>query len=433
MLRGGGRRSRRASVRALALIGGLCALLLAVGGGVFADEWASVGEAKAPKQGAASPGKGPRPAAATGALGLDLLRTLPRGNLVVSPDSVAAALAMTGSGARGRTAAEIARTLHLGRPAAFDSMGSLQRAIVNGQAAAGQGHPKAPTLTIANGLFLQREPPVEPSFLSGLQRHFGAAPEAVDFEGDPSGSVEAINAWVSDKTKGLIPELFESLPRSVQLVLANAIYLEAEWRHPFRRARTRVAPFHNNAGSRRVDFMRRAVRLRYGAGSGYRAVELPYRASRLSLLVLLPRDRKLGALQRQLNAKELALIVRSLSLRRVMLSLPRFQLNTQSTLNATLASLGMPTAFSEVADFSRITGDRSLKIGLVAHAADIKVDEGGTVAAAATGVTLVKKSKPRPPPTVFNANRPFLFFLRDNRTGTILFAGRLTDAASAGF
>ena len=175
--------------------------------------------------------------------------------------------------------------------------------------------------------------------------------------------------------------------------------------------------------------MRQTERLRYGSGRGYRAVELPYRASTLSLLVVLPSGGSVGALARRLGGGELARIARRLSPRRVELSLPRFHLATRVALAATLKSLGMPLAFSDAADFSRVATAGSLKIDRVEHVADLVVDEEGTVAAAATGVTAVPKSPRRPPRDLvtFNANRPFLFFVRDRSTGAVLFAGRLTD------
>jgi serpin B len=180
--------------------------------------------------------------------------------------------------------------------------------------------------------------------------------------------------------------------------------------------------------------MHQAARLRYGAGRGYRAVALPYRSSTLSLLVVLPVRQRLGSLQHRLDGRGLARIARGLSARSVILSLPRFHLSTEAELTGTLKTLGMRTAFSEAADFSRITTTVPLKVAFVKHAADFTVDEEGTIAAAATVVGVVATSGPgRPVDAVkFNANRPFLFFLRDDRTGAVLFAGRVTNPASAG-
>jgi serpin B len=361
------------------------------------------------------------------------MRAQDPGNLVLSPDSVAAALAMTGTGGVGRTAKEIARTLHLKGPTALAAVGDLQRAITARQAAAAVGDPEPPTLEIANGLFLQQGMPFEPAFLSSALQRFGAAPETVDFAGDPTDALDAINSWVSERTKGLVPRILNSLPEEMALALANAVYLDADWEHPFKRRETRPGVFHKAAGKAVVDFMHQTARLRYGAGRGYRAVALPYRSSTLSLLVVLPVRQRLGSLQNRLDGRGLARIARGLSPRSVILSLPRFHLNTEAELTGTLKTLGIRTAFSEAADFSRITTAVPLKIAFVKHAADFTVDEEGTIAAAATVVGVVPLSgQGRPVDAVrFNANRPFLFFLRDDRTGAVLFAGRLTNPAFA--
>jgi serpin B len=395
---------------------------------------ASTSQAKAPKHSAASPDAPLAPGVATGAFGLDLMRAQGPGNLVLSPDSVAAALAMTGTGGVGRTPEEIARTLHLKGPTALAAVGDLQRAIAARQAAAAAGDPEPPTLEIANGLFLQQGLPFAPTFLSGVQQRFGATPETVDFTGAPQGALDAINRWVSERTKGLIPQILNSFPEGMALALANAVYLDADWRHPFKKSQTRPDVFHGVAEKFTVDFMHQTASLRYGEGLGYRAVALPYRSSTLSLLVVLPVGQRLGLLQHRLNGRSLARIARGHSPRPVILSLPRFHLNTEAELTGTLKALGMRTAFSDAANFSRITTAVPLKIGFVKHAADFTVDEKGTVAAAATVVGVVRTSGPGHPVDAvrFNANRPFLFFLRDNRTGAVLFAGRLTNPASAG-
>ena len=393
---------------------------------------AGAGRVEKPKQSA--PRAHLRPALATGAFGLDLMRSQEPGNLVLSPDSVAAALAMTGMGAAGKTATEIARTLHLKGPALFPVVGGLQRAIAAEQADAAVGGAEQPDLEIANGLFLQQGLPFAPAFLAGTRRHFGAAPETVDFGGDPSGALDAINGWVSERTHERIPRILDSISKEVVLALANAVYLDADWRHPFKPRDTRPAIFHGASGRTKVDFMHQTASLRYGAGPGYRAVELPYRSSTLSLMVVLPVGQRLGSLQHHLDGRGLARIARELSPKPVILSLPRFHLNTDVELSDALKRLGMAIAFGEDANFSRISRAVELKIRLVKHAADFTVDEKGTIAAGATIVELVPKSKRLPPPdsVTFNANRPFLFFLRDERTGAVLFAGRLTSPASAG-
>jgi serpin B len=284
------------------------------------------------------------------------------GNVVLSPDSVAAALAMTGTGGVGRTAGEIARTLHLKGPTALAAVGDLQRAIAARQAAAAVGDPEPLTLEIANGLFLQQGLPFEPAFLSGAQERFGAAPLTVDFAGDPTGALDAINRWVRERTKGLVPRILDSLPEEMALALANAVYLDADWKYPFKQRDTRPGVFHKAAGKTTVDFMHQTAGLRYGAGPGYRAVALPYRSSTLSLLVVLPVRQRLGSLQHRLDGRALVRIARGLSARSVILSLPRFHLNTEAELTGTLKRLGIRTAFSEAADFSRMTTAVPLKV-----------------------------------------------------------------------
>ncbi len=371
------------------------------------------------------------PAAATTPLALALMHSLGPGNLVLSPDSIAAALAMAGSGAAGGTASQMAGVLHLGSPRAFAAVGQLQGAIANEQVAAGRSDPQAATLKLANGLFLQQGFALKPTFLAGLQANFGTAPQSVDFE--RSSAVEAINAWVNAHTQGIIPSILSELPKQTRMALANAIYLKAAWRYPFKATATAPAQFHGARGSSSIAFMHETAELRYGHGHGYAAVDLPYRASTLSLLVLLPVGQSVAALEGALAHGRLVAIVRGLSSKPVQLSLPRFHLATHALLNDPLKALGMPIAFSEAANFSGITNAVRLRIGLVEHASDFKVDEAGTVAAAATVVTLeptVAHALP-PRPIPFDANRPFLFFLRDDRTGALLFAGRLSDAASA--
>ncbi len=384
------------------------------------------------------PGTPPAPRASDGvaALGLGLLGKLPPGNAVISPDSVATALALVGTGAAGPTADQIASTLGLntGVPGAFDDVGRLQRAIASVQARAATGHPGAPTLTIANGLFVQSGFALKPDFVDGLSEGFGAAPESVDFEHDAPGAVAAINSWTSAHTNGVIPKLFSELSSETRLVLANAVYLKAKWRHEFENSATHPAPFHRTGGDVTAEFMHQENRFLYGSGPGYQAVDLPYRGSKLSMTVVLPTGAgSVGALERRLRKGGLGPVVHKLSLATVNLTLPRFHLDTEASLNSALEALGMKLPFSEGADFSGITSAAPLHVGEVRHVADIKVDEEGTEAAAATGVTVEVESAPAwPQPIVtFKADHPFLFFVRDDKTGAVLFAGRLTNPAAA--
>jgi serpin B len=203
--------------------------------------------------------------------------------------------------------------------------------------------------------------------------------------------------------------------------------LKAAWSEKFKTRDTAPAPFHGQHATTSTPFMHEEGSFPYARGRGYAALSLPYQDSTLSLVLVLPVGESLGKFERQLGARALQRIVRSLHARSVAVSLPRFHLQTTATLNEPLQRLGIIDAFAEDgADFSRITQAVPLRIGEVLHAADFKVDERGTEAAAATVVTVEATSAIRYLHVVrFNADRPFLFFLRDDRNGALLFAGRL--------
>ena len=372
------------------------------------------------------------PGQSTAALGLDLLRRLGTGNLVVSPDSIETAVAMAGAGAAGRTAAQMAHVLHLPSPAAFASVGQLQAKIAAEQSAARNGDPGAPQLSVADGLFLQQGFPAAAPFLASLTQNFAAAPQTVDFRGDPGAAVQRINEWVSSNTGGLIPSMLSKVEENARLILANAIYLHAYWAEQFSRGSVRPGTFHSPGRSAQVALMHQTEKLAFGEGKGYMAVELPYRSSTLSLMLMLPAGQSLRALQRGLSAVSLSRVAARMRPAEVELAMPKFHLTLRTELATTLSSLGMPLAFTAAADFSGIDRAEHLTISRIAHAADIEVQEEGTVAAAATVVEVIGSSVERHPQLkVFDANRPFLFLLRDDRTGAVLFAGRLVNAAEA--
>jgi serpin B len=370
------------------------------------------------------------PGPATAAFGLDLMRRLGRGNLVFSPDSVASALAMAGTGAAGTTAAQIATVLRLPSPASFGALGALQRGL-EGQPGGG---PEAPTLDIANALFLQSGFAVRQPFLEDLASGFQATPQDVDFAGAPAAAAETVNTWVSSQTQGLIEKIVGALEPTTRLLLANAVYLKAVWQTPFKQGATENGTFHAPTGAVRTELMHQTAELPYTRTSGYEALALPYAGSHLSLLVLLPRRGGTGSLLSRLSAPRLGAIAAHLERRPVDLTLPRFHVTLDTSLNAPLERLGITDAFGPRADFAPITNTVALQIGAVDHAADFTVDEEGTVAAAATVVTVEATSAMvfRRTPVAFDADRPFLFFLRDGRTGAVLFAGRLSDPATAG-
>jgi serpin B len=389
-----------------------------------------------------SPASGRPPRAHTSALSaagaensfaLDLLRLLGGGNVVFSPYSVDTALTMAGAGAKGQTGAQIDHVLGASSAAEASANAATLRQAVG--AAAPSGAAGAPTLELANALWIQTGVALANPFVKTLTDTFAAPPQDTNFRGAPDAARQAINAWVSEHTARLIEDLLPegSLSPATVFVLANAIYLKANWATPFDARLTHAAPFTTSSGqSVSVPFMSAPdTAFPYAAASDYQAVDLPYRSSSLSLLAILPRGKSLAALQRGLNAASLASLVAALRTREVNLLMPKLHLHTQTSLNGPLQTLGMTDAFGPAADFRGITTQVPLQISLVEHAADLKVDEQGTVAAAATGIVgPTAIARPPGPPVTVDLDRPYLLLLREDGSGAILFVARVADPSA---
>lgn len=394
---------------------------------------------------AAGPGPAPitgGPAAAvtaTNRLALGLLTRLGgSGNAVFSPYSIEAALAMVYQGARGATATQIGQVLG---GAAAGPLGAASRALAATLAADTAGpadgaKASRATLLVANGLWVKRGLPLASPFATALATEFGAAPQTLDFAGAPDAARGQINDWIAAHTGQLIKDLMGpgAIDARTALVLADAIYLKARWASPFVAASTAPAAFATAPGRHtRTPFMTQpATAFDYGQGPGYRAVDLPYRDSRLSMLAVMPTLGTLPAFERQLTPASLAGIAAGLRPRQVDLSMPRLRLGLRADLIPALSALGMPAAFTSAADFAGITPAASLTIAAVQHGAVLKLDEAGTVAAAATGITLTPTAEPLQRAIRLALDHPFLLFLRDDRTGAVLFAARVANPTLGG-
>ena len=253
----------------------------------------------------------------------------------------------------------------------------------------------------------------------------------VDFRRDAEGARKAVNAWTSDRTRGLIPEIVPPglLDALTRLVLVNALYLKAPWEQPFDRSETRDQPFTRLDGSMlRVPTMRSDGPRGYAEGPGWQAVDLSYAGSELAMAVLLPGPGRLAEVERRFDGAALTRLLTGFRPAEVRLSLPRWKVATFVPLNDLLAALGMPTAFTDRADFSGMTRQAALFISAVLHQAVVTVDEDGTEAAAATAVITRITAMRRQIELV--VDRPYLFVIHDVRTATPLFVGRVTDPAS---
>jgi serpin B len=371
--------------------------------------------------------------AAINAFGLELYRraTEPGVNAVVSPTSIAIALAMARAGARGETASQMDTVLRaLGSDDHAAWVSALDQALTgrSGTFPSGVGTPLPVTLRIANAPFAQRDMSLETVFLEALGGRFGAGLRLVDYARDPEAVRALINGWVDEQTERRIPELLGPglVDELTRLVLVNAVYLKAPWFTPFQEAATGPASFTRlDDSSVEVAMMADESVRPFAAGDGWQAVELRYVGGSLAMTVIVPDD--LEAFEASLTPQSIHAIVGALQPALVDLTFPKFGIETKVALADVLAAMGMPDAFDpDLADFSGITTDEQLYITAVVHQANIDVDEKGTEAAAATAVA-VGATSALPESVTLRVDRPFLFALRDVPTGAVLFLGRVVD------
>ena len=349
------------------------------------------------------------------------------GNLFLSPYSISTALAMTYAGARGETAGQMAKVLHFDVPA--DRMHVAFAAMIR-QFNEGEGRPYK--LSVANALWGQEGDRFRPEFLGILADKYGAGMRQVDFRSSEQAR-GTINAWVEGETAGKIKDLIKppSPSPDTSLVLTNAIYFKGSWADPFPEKATRDEHFAVTKDEPvRVPMMHQTRRFHYLDGGTFRALELPYAGKTLSMVVLLPKAVDgLAEFEGGLSAKGLVGRLVGLRPRMVEVALPRFQMKASFELQDVLSKMGMPAAFGGGggADFSGINGKRDLSISAVIHEAIVDVNEEGTEAAAATAVLMPRSASIPEPTIVFRADHPFVFLIRDHRTGSILFLGRLVN------
>jgi serpin B len=421
------------SLRAFALIAAVVTLAVAPGCGNGASTGLDLAASEASRRPASAASIEPI-GAATNAFAGDLYRVLSRadGNLVFSPYSAAVALSMARAGAVGATADEmdavlraaLAKDLHAGFNAFEQALASRA-----GERERGDGSTATIELETANQLWGQRGLEFHDPFLDTLAANYGAGMRLVDYVEDAEGARVAINDWVAERTRDRIDELIGPgvLDAMTRLVLTNAIYLKAPWEHPFDESGTQNEPFRLLDGSV-VDapLMRLSQWLPFQAGEGYSAVELPYAGGELSMVVIVPDTGQFEAVQARLDGGFLGAVTSDLQPAQVRLRMPKFTFRTQASLSTALAELGMPTAFTDAADFSGMTDEEQLLISDVLHEAFIAVDEEGTEAAAATAVIMAATSAPVDIVDL-TIDRPFLFLIQDTETGAILFLGRVLD------
>jgi serpin B len=380
--------------------------------------------------------------------GFDLLRRLDsNGNLCVSPTSIALALAMVRPGARGATATEMDKVLHnFGSTGQADEvvalLQALQQATVYDDSDFYSADPSATPdhtgkqpvdeLDVSSAVFSQKGMNLESAYLDALSSGFGAGVGLLDYENDPETARLTINKWASDATRGRIPQILQpgDIDAMTRIALANAIYLKAGWLDRFDPSKTKSLPFTRADGSKvSVPTMASDTEFQYGAGDGYRAINLPFETS-MSMSIIVPDN--MSSFVNGLTAAKLASIAGSTKTYEVDLTLPRFSADSRVDLAEVLKAMGMTTAFNpDGADLSGITTDQKLSIDKVVHQANIDVNEEGVTASAVT-VVGGRGGVGEPPHVQFHINKPFLYLIREGETGTVLFMGRIDDPSAAG-
>jgi serpin B len=356
------------------------------------------------------------------------------GNLLFSPHSISTALAMTYAGAQGRTEAEMASALHFELPEAelhqaFNRLDlDLQQRATLPDAYVGKGD--GFELDIVNATIGQTGFPFLSSFLDVLAVNYGAALYLLDFANNPDASRERINAWIEEQTNNRIMSLLPpgSIDALTRLVLVNAIYFRASWKHPFDPADTSPDPFRLLDGSTvTVPTMHGQLTTRYAAGDGYAAVELPYLGDELAMTVIVPDAGRFADVESRFDRGFFDGVIAGMRTYQVTLSLPKYSFRTNLGLVPPLQALGMNAAFDPArADFSGMSSEADdLHISAIVHQAFIDVNEAGTEAAASTAVVISVTSLPES--VDLAVDRPFLFAIRDRPTGEVLFLGRVMD------
>jgi serpin B len=363
-------------------------------------------------------------------LGAELYQSLAAkaGNILLSPYSISEAIALLSAGAEGRTKQELLQSLGWGEPSdrmaeAFASQDRQLQAATRG----------SETLLTVSGLWFQRDNAPLSAFLKTAQGDYGAEVRGVDFLNDAMAARSEINGWVELKTFGNIRDLIPPglLNENSRLMLVNAIYFKGRWEHPFETGITEPRPFFVASDKKvQAPAMIQVEHFKFVSESECGILELPYQGGKLSMVILLPKAVDgLPSLEKRMSSPTLQAWLAALDSskrRNIRVTLPRFKMAYATNLTAALEHAGVESAFSRNdADFSALDGKYDLYVSTALHAAFVDVNEEGTVAAAATGVGVVTFDIELW--DEFRVDHPFIFLIRDEATGCLLFLGRIED------
>lgn len=371
--------------------------------------------------------------AANNKFNLDLLQHLydDQKNVFMSPFSISAAFGMLYAGARGKTAEEMKEVL------GYQSANLLDQQIYQQFSEVltdiGRSDSNKYVLSVANKAIVQKDFDILESYKAYLQQYFKSSIESVDFA--DTSVANHINSWVSTQTHDKIKKILDGpLDPTTRLVLLNAVYFKGLFQTKFSKESTREETFFNGGNTQKAtQMMRRTGKFNYTEVEEIdsKLLEIPYTGDDISLYIVLPNQREgLQTLNRGLHSwAQLENSIASLREKEVEVSIPKFKIETSYSLGPKLSEMGMKSVFTRSADLSGIDGRKDLDVSEVLHKAYVEVNEEGTEAAAVTAIVVRTNAAvlPPEPKPVFRADHPFMFFIRNNRNGMVLFAGHVNQ------
>ncbi|KAM4627263.1 glia-derived nexin [Polymixia lowei] len=354
-----------------------------------------------------------------------VVRYKPRENVVLSPHGVASILGMLLPGAHGETRRQVLTALRFKKNGPYKMLKKLHKTLT--------AKSNQDIVTIANAMFSQTGFPMEEAFVATNKANFQCESRSLDFS-DPQAAADTINSWVNNKTKGHIPSLIKADmldPALTRLVAVNSIYFKGLWKSRFQPENTKMRTFNGGDGNAyKVPMMSQLSVYNNGLASTpqglkYRVIELPYHGNTVSMLIALPseEDTPLSDIIPHISTATVQSWTKLMHQRKVRLLIPKFTAEAEIDLEAPLSALGITDMFSgDKADFRHLSAE-PVHVSKVLQKAKIEVNEDGTKAAAATTAILLARSSP---PWLI-VDRPFLFIVRHNPTGTILFMGQINQ------
>jgi serpin B len=345
-------------------------------------------------------------------------------NLMVSPLSVSMALGMTRNGAANGTLEAMTTTLGFADQTDTEINESYKYIVETFS----ELDPKV-KLQIANSIWYRAGFSVEQAFIDANSQYFNASVTPLDFSAPTA--VDIINAWVNEKTNELIPTILNQIPGDAMMYLINAVYFKGQWKYQFEQKNTVSKPFTLQDGSNvQVAAMNQHATFSYFKGTGFEAIDLPYNQGNYTMTVLLPdADKSVSEVISQLTQQNWNTWSRQFTELDIQLQLPKFKYEyNEENMKPILIAMGMGEAFSpDNADFTRINPEGGLYISRVIHKSFIETNEEGTEAAAVTAVEMSETSAGPDQPYYFTINRPFVYFIQEKATGTILFIGTVMN------